>query len=1107
MMKLETIAIAGCLALAVSPLAQQRLFAQEEPAEAEEAETAEEPEEEEEEPATPVDEALEAEIAYVEALIEFGFPDFAEPVIAATKKKWPESEARFFAIEIRGMLSLGKFDEAESRIAALPDRSSSKYWAARLEVANNYVARGMKKECADIYEEFFQVFPEAPSEIRGFYLDACYAWGQILVSDKRFDDAVQVYENLLKQIDKTRGDDEENAWCNVAAQTAEMYLRLAGETADQAALGRYLAGAKRIVDLLLWEIDQPVFFGRAIAMKANIELLKGDVAKAQATIDEYMGQLADIHDQLTKNDPDGKLGLIKLSPMPLCRYMLAEMLWKGVAAEIAAAEKEKRKRSDDKIKALMFGEKKPNGKRNKAGAYNHAINVFVKYPRSPWAFAAGELAEKIKAFAQTEYGATVDTPITPEQLKEIRAMQFQSANEKLVGGLYEEAIADYYEALARFPEAVPESVMAIENMIGAYMKLLRTDGENPKAAAWRMDMDAVEGYLAERFAGSSDKALMSQAGDAVLRVAAAEKQAGQLTRADRLYHDFMINYRNHVNAAPTAATMASEAQNAEKWSDALAIWKILGKYYPKSPFYASSVYNVSYCLGKLDNREGQIKAMKKYVDIEKSPLKREQARMSLAQLYQKEGFDVISAAETNETAEAVSKQLAEGSAQIIRGIKEFRSFAEEADRALGDPGVTAADKAKYSKLKEQALYLIGDCWRRLTKPEAKIDEFRRNAAASFEEYLQAYPEGMFSTNAYVRLGTIYTALGDVEKSRDALDRLSRRFPDSREAKNAKPQLAKRLIEMGLKKEGTEIYAEMLKTDGAYTAGQFVNAGEALIEAKSWDLAHRAFEKAIAKAGTNQMTTVARARIGEARALYRQKNLVDAREAIDIFLADDKMAKMSMAADAYLLMVEVASEQGRTEKDDKLRDGHFGAAVGAVKKLRNYWKKSRKPHEVDSIDIMSAEVVIDRMRAEESMGLKEKAQESCARAAAMLQSFLQSHGPTEEVPADKMSAGELENLERCYSRMVPLFAKMGDEQADRVMLFGREYLDLFPNGKSRTEIQNCINQAKASCAAEVETSLSKRKAQLAEIAAEAASETESGPEEAPGETASDTDETE
>ena len=73
-------------------------------------------------PVEETDPALELEIRYVEALIDSGFSDFAEPVIAATKKKWPESETKFFAIEIRGLLSLGKFDEAEKKIAALPDR-------------------------------------------------------------------------------------------------------------------------------------------------------------------------------------------------------------------------------------------------------------------------------------------------------------------------------------------------------------------------------------------------------------------------------------------------------------------------------------------------------------------------------------------------------------------------------------------------------------------------------------------------------------------------------------------------------------------------------------------------------------------------------------------------------------------------------------------------------------------------------------------------------------------------------------------------------------------------------------------------------------------------
>ena len=72
-------------------------------------------------------EAMEGEIAFVEALVSYGYPDIAEPVIAATKQRWPQSEAGFFAIEVRGMLSLNKFEEAEKLIASLPDRKSTKY--------------------------------------------------------------------------------------------------------------------------------------------------------------------------------------------------------------------------------------------------------------------------------------------------------------------------------------------------------------------------------------------------------------------------------------------------------------------------------------------------------------------------------------------------------------------------------------------------------------------------------------------------------------------------------------------------------------------------------------------------------------------------------------------------------------------------------------------------------------------------------------------------------------------------------------------------------------------------------------------------------------------
>ncbi|MBQ2345751.1 MAG: hypothetical protein II391_00170, partial [Kiritimatiellae bacterium] len=78
----------------------------------------------------------------------------------------------------------------------------------------------------------------------------------------------------------------------------------------------------------------------------------------------------------------------------------------------------------------------------------------------------------------------------------------------------------------------------------------------------------------------------------------------------------------------------------------------------------------------------------------------------------------------------------------------------------------------------------------------------------------------------------------------------------------------------------------------------------------------------------------------------------------------------------------------------------------------------------------------------------------------LLSFLQSRCPNEEHPFDKMVPGEVANLERCYTMMVPTYSKLGSEFAEDVMKYGPEYMELFPNGKARTEIQNCMNQAKA-----------------------------------------------
>ena len=995
-------------------------------------------------------------VKYIEALVDNGYPDFADPLIAEAKKKWPESDAMLFAIEIRGMLSMGRFEDAEKRIASLPDRKSTKFWAARLEVANNYFARNRKADGIKIYEEFFTLFPTAPKDIAEFYNNACYAYGQLLYADKQYAKAAARYEELLKSLDKNS-----DTWLDLANETAKMYLKLADDSEGGARDG-WIKNADKVVSKLLWRNDAPVFFGMAVSMKAHIAELKGNAKRAEELIEEFMSQLTDIHDQLVAADPDGSKGYLKLSPLPECLYLQAKLLWKSAQEEF-----KKPKRNDEQIKAYMFGAKGKDGKRDGHGAFNLSVNVFVNYEMSPWAPASGELSEEIREFAEKTYKAKIKTVISKEAIAKARAAQFKNANDLFLADQYKEAVAAYYEVLAKYPE-LPESADAVGRVISCLQDMIVEEQNADLKAEYRLDCDAIENYVSERFAGAKDRMVMINGGNATISAAAKEQERKELGRADALYTRFFLNYTDHPNAAPMCQARAMQFQKDEKYLDAIKYWEIIEQNYTNTVQYVPAIAQIAYCWGKLDDTKKQVAYLNKYLPIEKIAINRLTAQMMLAQMYQKAGLDILNNADTNSTPEAVTAAEKAGSAQIIRAIKQFVDFSKQTEAAIADPATTKVDKEKYTYLREAALFLTGDCYRRINRPEKALEAMRKRAVESYQAYIDAYPEGKFVKTAYVQLGTIYTAMGDVAKSKEALDALSQKYPESEEAKNAMPRLAKNLIEMGKKREGTDIYAQMLRTDGKYTAGQFLNAGEALIDARSWDLANQAFEKAARMAATNQATVVAKARLGQAKTSFKQGSLAEAREALDLFLQDKKMSKMLIAADANFLLVEVASAQGRTEKDPDMRKKYFGAAVGALGKVRGYWK-GRPQWEQDRLDLLSGDVVIHRMEAERAMGLNDEAMETCGAAASKFQVFIQAHGPTESVPFDKMETGAQNNLEEAYSKLLPLMVELikvqkepadRKAQADKVVELAEEYEKLFPNGKNRMTIVNSKNQAMA-----------------------------------------------
>ena len=1123
--------------LAVFALAASCAFAQEAaPADGAAAE-AEEPQETAEQKADR--EAMEGEIAYVEALVSYGYPDFAETVIAETKKKWPQSEAAFFAIEVRGLLSMNKFDEAEKLIAALPDRKSQKYWAARLEVANNYFARNKKEDCMKIYDEFFAAFPKAPKGLEKFYVNAGYAYGQLLSQAQNYKRATSVYGGLLKSLN---GKD----WLSLATEYCDVSLRYA-ESLDPAkdkderakaleglcykmACPAAWAAAKRnnsqpknrpfideVIDTAAGAYDDEehpetacynaVLMGRGIGMKAHLSQLQGNVRKANLIIDDYREALEEIDDQIRELDPEGFLGLQKVSPLPEVMYLQAKMLWDEAQKTYADP-----KHDDEQVKAYLFGEKDDEGKRDGIGAFNISISVYTKFEMSPWAPLAGEMAEDVRKFAEEKYQAKIKTKITAEDIARVRAAQFKAAKNKFLNDEYEAAIADYMEVLGRYPE-LEESIYAIQNVIDAYLKLQNEDIAADLKAEYRDNADAMEGYLAERFAGNKDNVIMTTAGNAVLACAGKETERGDKERADQIITWFVKNYRKHVKAANIAAGKGSEAMKEGNYDEAIRYFGYVDTLYTNSTVYAISQLQLGQCYDKKGDRENAKKYYKNYTKLETSPAKLGVAQMQLAQMYQKDGQDLltggiaaadgaaalpaegeakaegeeggeVAAAESgtevpapgqDAEAQVSEENIKKGLGEIIRAIKQFGDLAKVAEEGQNDQKLSEAEKKTLMDLREASLFLAAQCRGRLAqnlkkigKPEEMYQKFMIAAAEAYNTYIKAFPQGKYAKNAYMQESTIYTGMNDLAKAKECLDGLSRSFPDSEEAKNSKPTLAKSLIDMGMTREGTELYAEMLRTEGAsYRPQQFVAAGEALINAKSWDYANQAFEKAIRLAGTNFPATVAKARIGQARSAFKQGSLAEARDALDVFLQDDKMSKMAIAADANFLLVEVAKAQGRTEQDATQRGKYFGAAVGALKKVRTYWAK--KPQwQQDQLDLLSGEVLIDRMNAEEAMGLKEDAMETCGRAAATFQVFIQAHGPTQEVSFEQLDDGSKQNLERAYANIIPLFAKQGAEQADQVVKFGNQYLEYFPNGKHKTAILNAVNSAKADLPAEAET---------------------------------------
>ena len=983
------------------------------------------------------DEALREELSYIDLLLQMRMPDIASEVIAEAKQKFPDPEAavRLKVSETKGLLMLGKFDEVQKTIDAIPDKNGAEFWALTLAKADAYYAFGKYPDADKLYLDFFKKVSKPAGALVSFYRDAAYKYVQMLLYLGKDKEALSAFNNLVDAEGKTKVPLEEEPERQIRADKAELMLKLLPDFQKKEDKEKMLKEAEATVDKLLWKQD--VWFGKAIVMKAHIYLLRGDVKGAQELVENYMPQLKIIHDALKAQDPDGSRGQLRMSPMPQCRYLLAVLLM-----DEAMAETKKDNANEDHIKDLLLGERDPQTKQRKGnGALNHFLNVFIRFPESQWAAEAGERSETLRKFIKARYNADLGVKVTDEQMRKVREMQFVGARLVFSQNQFKEAIEKFLLALNQFPET-PESVSALGDLAVSYIETSDKDADAALMA------DTVTAHLSERF--STNDKLMKGAGDQLRRIG---DHYGDLRMEDKkrqTYALFFRDYPTHYAAGQLVMSFGEREFKAQNYAGAMGYYKQIVDTYTDSTYYFSALNRIAQIYKEENQQLNEIQTLEFYVEklsaLERPGHALAVGKFRLADAYREYGLFFIRDAATNETATAEQKEEAPktGAVWLDKAVTGFGEMVKMLDGNAAAYQQNDEERQRNEQMREMAVFTRAVCLTQITRPEDKISDLRKQAIEAYEDYVKRFPQGKLAPKAQLQIGTLYTTLQDTASAQAAFEKLSKVYPESDEAKNSLPMQAAALIEIGLRGEGVAIYRKMLGAGGAYTESQFMAAARALEDAREYDMAIQAYDKVLAM--TKDLGQTANAKLGRARGFVGQKKFPEAHKALDAFISDKDLSKLTLVVDANLLLVAVASEEGKGEKNDNERTRLFNAAVDALKVVKRH--RTNTVEQVEA-DFMAGEVLLRKMEAEKKLGLAAQAAETRGKAIVAFQLIIMNIDPG--------NAALAATLEKAYFHCLPLLLehkKFKDAEED-----SERYLSLFPDGRYKTDVQNWLNQSK------------------------------------------------
>lgn len=955
------------------------------------------------------------ELEFAEALTQMGMPDYAQIVL----DRIPKTEANEVLkkrLLIQSYIATGKFEDVKTVIAKEKDQDSAGTWGMKLAMADGYYAWGKYNEASELYNGFFAKYPNGPSEgIKDFFVESAYKFARmlLLMGDKQ--GAVNAYKNLAK------AKLERHIERQVMAETAEVMLQVAEETTKKEDKEKIFKEVKGICDKILWVQD--LWFGKAIIFMAHMKVMQDDIAGAQKLIEEYTPQLKTIDDALKESAKETGEDMTSLSPMAQCRYLIAVIMQDEAEKALKAGNK-------DKALELLLGKEIEPAKGNKKavrtdGAFQHFMNVFIKYPNTPWAPDAGSRSDRVKAICLNDLGVeSIKVGVTPEMWEKVRKAQFLEARTLYNRQIFDQAIDAYVKVLNLFPEG--------ETSIAAISELARCYIEKEQ----QLDAEMTMRYLAECF--SKKKAYQELAGDKLLAIAQSYEERNLQDEKDQVHKIYFQYFTQHARASAMLFSFAERKYTANDFAGALEYYSNIVNNHNDPNLYAHAAFKMALCYGAMGKRTEEIQSLKlieKYLEDKGVPdVLLLNAKFGIAQGYRQLGQDMLQNPDPK-YQQAGNKYFAGAAAEYQKLIKLLdapdHKFQKNEDM-----------KTSALSVLEGALFYKAFTYQLLTMPEDKTTAYKAVAMKGYTDLVEKFPKSKFIPETLSQLATLYTIFGKAKEAEQAIRQLQKDHPDTPQAQNSDFSLGNNLLKMGRRKEAMTAFKKMFDGSGNYSAQKILIAGTQLLETKEYDISQEAFEKAASM--SNERNIQEPARLGQGKCLTEKKEYAKAVEVLEKLMAE--FPGSGHTPDTGFYLARAASELAKTEKDADKRFDLFNVSMGALKKVRQHAKKDIELKAKTDLEIGRINEL--KSQSEKQNGTEDKAKQYLGDAIAAYQQMIMF--------SDQREGAVRPYMIEAYRSCLPLM--FAEERYEDVVADCDKFLSLFSDSKVASEVRVLKNRA-------------------------------------------------